>query len=113
MVNLRLHCGYIFSGITNYKTGQQFVGPLKILEQIGKLVYRLEILIIWKIHLVILVTHLELATQQSKKTYHRPKMNYPGPMEPKKDVKNTGDHYIVEKLFSKQVTPGRTQYLVQ
>ena len=49
-------------GITNQKTGQQFVGPLTILERMRKLAYRLKILPIWKIHPMILVPHLKLTT---------------------------------------------------
>ena len=41
MMNLRLLCGYTLPGITNHKTGQQFVRLLKVLEQIERLAYRL------------------------------------------------------------------------
>ena len=45
-VTLRLYQGYMLPGITNHKTGQQFAGPLTILERVRKLAYGLEILLI-------------------------------------------------------------------
>ena len=104
MVNLHLHRSYTLPGFTNHKTGQQFVRPLKVLEQIRRLAYRLEIPVACKIHPVILVGHLEVATQPSANPYQRPRMDHPRPMKPEEDIKNTKDHYIIKKLFGKQVT---------
>ena len=58
MVYLGLH----YAEITYPQTGLQFVGSLKVFEWIGRQAYRPEIFAVWKIHLVILVAHLELAT---------------------------------------------------
>ena len=42
--------------------------------------------------------------------YWRPRIDYLGLMEPEKDVKDTGDYYIIKKLL---VTQKWTQYPVQ
>ena len=100
-------------GITNWKTGQQFVGPLTILECIRKLAYRLKIPSIWKIHLVILITDLELATNPANDLYWRPRLDHLGPMEPENNVEPTGDNYVIKKLLGKMTSQGRTHYLVR
>ena len=40
-------------------------------------------------------------------------MDHPRPVEPEEDIKGTRNYYIIKMLFSKQVTQGQTQYLVQ
>ena len=63
MVNLRLHRGYSLPGQDkSMKISQPFVGPLRVLERIGRLTYHLEIPEPWKIHDVISIAHLEPAT---------------------------------------------------
>ena len=64
-------------------------------------------------HPIALVAHLEPATKLPKDPYQRPRMNHPGPVEPEKEIIDTRDHYIFEKLFGKQVQQGWTQYLMQ
>ena len=113
MVNLRLHRDYTLPGITNRKTGQQFVGPLKVLERIRQLAYRLDIPAVWKIHPVISTAHLEPATNPVADPYQRPRLDHPGPVETKDNVEPTEDHYVVEKLLRKRISRGQTQYLVQ
>ena len=84
-----------------------------MLERVGKLAYRLEILPIWKIHLVILVVRLEPAINPMEDPYQRLRLEHPGPVEPEDNVKPTRDHYGVEKLLSKRTGQGQTQYLVK
>ena len=112
-MNLRLHQGYKLLGITNQKTGQQFVRPLTILEHVGKLAYRLEILSIWKIHLVILIAHLEPATNLASNSYWRPRLDHSGLVKPEEKVESTGDHYVIDKLLGKRTSQEWTQYLVR
>lgn len=40
-VYLRLHQGYIISGLANHKLSNQRVGPFSVLEKIGNLAFRL------------------------------------------------------------------------
>ena len=45
--------------------------------------------------------------------YQRPRIDYPGPVKPEDNVKNTKDHYIIENLPGKRVIQRWTQYPVQ
>ena len=70
-VHLRLHKGYQVPGITYRKTGQQAVGPFKVLERIGTLAYRLELPPNLRVHPVISIAHLEPATDPTEDPYQR------------------------------------------
>ena len=106
-VNLRLHQGYTLLGITNWKTGQHFAGPVTILERVGKLAYHLEI------HSMISIAHLEQATNPADDLYRRSRLDHQGPVEPEDNMEPTKDHYVVEKLLGKRTSQGQTQYLVR
>lgn len=58
---LRLYKGYKIPAIKNIitKLTQQFVGLFWVIEKIGKLAYRLDILLYWKVHLVFTIAQLE------------------------------------------------------
>ncbi|RKF60445.1 Transposon Ty3-G Gag-Pol polyprotein [Golovinomyces cichoracearum] len=73
-VSLRLHRGYNIPGFSerNTKIEQQFSGPFRIIEKIGRLAYRLELPPAMKIHPVISVAHLEPAPNPSADTFERP-----------------------------------------
>jgi len=62
-VLLRLHKGYNIpaAAVLGRKLGQQFSGPFRVLEQVGRLAYRLEFPPHFQIHDVISVDHLEPA----------------------------------------------------
>lgn len=73
-VSLRLHRGYTVPGLRerNPKLTQQFGGPFKILERIGKLAYRLELpASMARMHPVVSIAHLEPATAPHADPYHR------------------------------------------
>ena len=112
-VNLHFYQGNTLPGITNWKTSQQFVGPLTILKHVGKLAYRLKILPILKIHPVILIAHLEPGTNPADYLYQRPRLDHLGPVKPEEKVECTRDYYVIDKLLSKRTSQGRTQYLVR
>lgn len=73
-VSLRLHRGYNVPGIQgrNTKIEQQFAGPFRILERIGRLAYRIELPPAMKIHPVISVAHLEPCPDPAKDPFGRP-----------------------------------------
>ncbi|KAI0994007.1 hypothetical protein K3495_g14176 [Podosphaera aphanis] len=74
-VSLRLHRGYQVPGLKNRnsKIEQQFAGPFKILERIGRLAYRLELpQSMRRVHPVISVAHLEPAPDPSEDPFDRP-----------------------------------------
>lgn len=72
MVNIRLHCEYTLSGLTNVnkKLEQQFVDLICILKWVKRLAYWLDILSSWKIHDIISVAHLEPATRSEDNSYN-------------------------------------------
>ena len=99
-VNLQLHCGYSIPSITAQKVQQQFVEPFQITEWIGWLVYWLDLPSHWKIHDVISIAHLELATTANDDLYQRPRPDHPSAVT----VDDDADHYEIERLLQKQVT---------
>lgn len=74
-VSLRLHRGYQVPGLKdrNPKIEQQFAGPFKVLERIGRLAYRLELpQSMQRVHPVISVAHLEPAPDPAEDPFNRP-----------------------------------------
>jgi hypothetical protein len=62
-VYLRLHKGYLVpqAAVLGRKLGQQFTGPFRITERVGRSAYRLAVPQHWKIHNVVSIDHLEPA----------------------------------------------------
>ena len=76
---LRLHKGYSIpssAGVTK-KLTQQYVGPFRIKERVGRLAYRLEIPNDWRIHPVFSVVQLEPAPEPSNDPFRRPRPHHP------------------------------------
>jgi len=74
-VSLRLHRGYKVPGLPNRNTKieQQFAGPFRVLERIGRLAYRIELpQALSEIHPVISIAHLERVPDPTKDPYNRP-----------------------------------------
>ena len=68
---LRLHQGYSIpssAGVTK-KLTQQYVGPFRIIERVGRLAYKLKIPDDWRIHPVFLVAQLEPALEPSNNPF--------------------------------------------
>ncbi len=112
LVNLRLHRGYSLPSIENKKLGQQFAGPLRVLERVGRLAYRLDIPSNWRIHDVISVAHLEPATAPEDDPYRRRRLEQPEPV-----VVDGENEWEIERILRKRVyRRGRdftTEYLVR
>lgn len=94
---LRLHRGYNIPSATNHKLDQQYAGPFKVLERIGRLAYRLQVPDHWKIHNVFSIAQLEPAPAPGSDPYNRPLLDKPGPIEAGADV------YKVERILDKRV----------
>lgn len=74
-VSLRLHRGFNVPGLAgrNKKIEQQFAGPFRVLERVGKLAYRIDLPpSMNRIHPVISVAHLEPAPHPLEDPYNRP-----------------------------------------
>ena len=108
---LRLHRGYNIPSATNRKLDQQYAGPFKVLEKVGRLAYRLKIPDHWKIHNVFSIAQLEPAPAPGSDPYNRPIPDEPGPVEAETDA------YEVERVLDKRVIrKGRgfsTQYRIR
>ena len=59
-----------------------------------------------------MVTHLEQATNPTENPYQKSRLDHPGVVEPKDDVEDTGDLYVIKSCWTR-VSSGRTQYLVR
>ena len=53
----------------NKKIGEQYAGLFRVLEKVGRLAYKLELLSGWKIHLVFSIAHLKLVEDLKKDPY--------------------------------------------
>ena len=98
-VHLKLHRGYKLPGLEHRKTSQQYVGPFKVIERIGRLAYRLQLPSSWSIHPVISVAHLEPAPDPKLDPFHRERPNHPPALE----VDGKEDHYKIEKILNRRV----------
>ena len=110
---LKLHKGYSIPatlGITK-KLSQQYVGPFKIVERVGRLAYRLAVPQDWKIHAVFTIAQLEPAPPPNDDPYSRPRPSHP------QAVSADGQEYEVERLLNKRIMrKGRgfaTEYLLR
>jgi hypothetical protein len=94
---LRLHKGYSIPLVINTKLAQQYAGPFKILEWIGRLAYRLELLLHWEIHPVILIAYLEL---KKPNLFNRLLPKHPSTMHVEEDT-DKYQFFLIEKLINK------------
>lgn len=99
---LRLHKGYNITataGVTK-KLTQQYVGPFRIVEKVGRLAYRLDVPPDWWIHPVFSVAQLEPAPPPAKDLFVRHFLSNPPPVF----VKGNTDRlksFEVERLLNK------------
>ncbi len=96
-VYLKLHKEYTQPGLTNRKFSKQRLESVKILEKVGKLVYKLDISTIWKIHSVIFVIHLE--SDSGTDSYNR-ETKEPGSL--KNAQEKIKDVYEIERILAKR-----------
>ena len=108
LVYLRLYYGYKILGVY-YKYLNQRVGPFKVLEKVGKLVYYLELPPNMHIHPVVSVAQLKPAIDLSKDLYHRLPPP-PGPVE-EDDPNPVNLLYEIKRFLDKE--PGKDRYLVK
>ena len=106
-IYLRLHYEYKISKVKNYKLHNQRVDLFKILDKVKRLIYRLDLSSLIKIHPVISVAQLEPA-RSTPDPYKRAQ-------QPPQPVKEDGltNLYEIEILLDKRVSRGKTQYLIK
>ena len=115
---VRLYRGYEIPstlGVTK-KLADQYVGPFKVLEKVGKLAYHLDVPNHWKVHPVFTIAQLEPAPDPAADSYDRPRPDHPDSVFVEGDT-DTMKSYLVDCLLNKRVMrKGRgfaTEYLVR
>lgn len=110
---LRLHRGYSIPSAKSRKLSQQFAGPFKVTERVGRLAYRLAIPQHWRIHDVFSIAQLEPAPNPAADPYKRPHPDEPPPVFVDGDTNNYKS-YEVERIMDKRVSPkGLVRYLIR
>ena len=115
---LRLHKGYSIPstvGVTK-KLTQQYVGPFRVLERVGRLAYRLNVPADWRIHNVFTIAQLEPAPDPATDPFQRPRPDHPNSVFVEGDT-DSYKSFEIERLLNKRSTrrSGRekVQYLVR
>lgn len=110
---IRLHRGYDIpsTAVLGPKLSQQYTGPFKVTERVGRLAYRLDLPSHWRIHPVLSVAQLEPAT--SDDPFHRPRPDHPDSVFVEGDTA-TVKSFEIERLINKRQTARRgSEYLVR
>ena len=115
---LRLHKDYSIpssAGVTK-KLTQQYVGPFHILEKVGRLAYKLDVPLDWKVHPVFSMAQLEPAPSPDDDPFHRPRSHMPPAVFVDGDI-DAVKSFKVDRLLNKRIVKkgkGRTiEYLVR
>lgn len=114
---LKLYKGYSIPSSNDVikKLTQQYVGPFRILEKVGWLVYKLDVSLDWRIHPVFLVAQLKLASSPTDDLFNRPRSHILPTIFVDGDI-NVSKSFKVECLLNKQTVKkgkGRmVEYLV-
>lgn len=95
---IRLHKGYNQSGLSNRKFSKQRIGPIAIIDKMGRLAYKLDIPFTWKIHSVISITYLKSALLEKNPYQREPTESSPIEIEKKED----NNVYEIEKIVVKR-----------
>lgn len=115
---LRLYYGYNIPAtkLTGRKYGQQYIGPFRVIDRVGRLAYWLDIPQHWKIHPVFTVAQLEPCPDPKMDLYRRERLEEPPSVYVEGDTKDFKS-YEIEKLLNKRIVrKGRgfsTKYLVE
>jgi hypothetical protein len=92
------------------KLGQQYAGPFKVIERVGRLAYRLEIPEHWSVHNVFSIAHLEPDTPGND-PYNRPVP--PQPPAVSADQMTWEVERILNKRVIKRIRGHATEYLIR
>ncbi len=111
---LRLHHGYDIpaNDALGKKIGQQFTGPFRVVERIGRLAYRLDIPDFWKVHPVFTVAQLEPSPDPASDPFHRPRPTNPDAVNAERE--DLPKEWEVTRVLDSRITGwGRQQYLLR
>ena len=103
------------NGITK-KLTQQYVGPFRIVEKVGRFAYRLDILPDWRIHPVFSVAQLEPAPPPAEDLFGRPFPSNPPLVFVEGNTDKVKSFEIERRLNKRQIKKGKgraIEYLVR
>ena len=113
---LRLHKGYNIPANHGRKYSQQYAGPFRILERIGRLAYRIDVPDHWHMHPVCTVAQLEPYPLEED-PYARPRPTNPPEIDSDQREDANISEWDVERLLNKRIirkgTGHATEYLVR
>lgn len=108
---LRLHHGYHVPSVTR-KLGKQRTGLFRIMKMIGPLACKLQLPPDWKIHPVVSIAHLSLASA-GKDPFNRPLPHLQEPVEGVEGDEEEWKLSEIEAVLGKRVRHKRTEYLIK
>ena len=108
---LRLHHGYSIPSTKKVgkKLGQQYVGPFKVLERVGRQAYKLELPAHWRIHPVFTIAMLEPAPDPASDPFDRPRPDYPESVHVDGDTDHLKSWKLERILDKRMVKRGRSR----
>ena len=101
---LKLHKGYSIpssAGVTK-KLTQQYVGPFRVLEKVGRLAYKLNVPLDRKVHPVFSVAQLEPAPSPTDDPFNRPRPHIPPAVFVDGDT-DAVKFFEVDRLLNKRI----------
>ena len=104
------------TAVTGRKYGQQYAGPFKILDRVGRLVYRLDIPKHWRIYNVFTVAQLEPVPAAAADPFGRERPAHPPSVFVEGDTDKWKSYYVERLLNKRMVRKGGrmvAQYLVR
>ena len=106
-IYFRLHKRYSQLDMRNRKFDKQKMNPIKILEKVKKLAYKLKISESWKIHSIVFIIHLESAPKKNDSYEKEPKES----KFVKTTKNNESDVYEIKKIIVKRkIYAGRDRH---
>ncbi|KAF3803874.1 Transposon Tf2-11 polyprotein [Colletotrichum gloeosporioides] len=120
-VHLRLGKGYRLPGKPSPKTSPQYTEPIKVLERVGPLAYRLDLPPTMNVHPVISIAYLIPATNPQDDPFRRtPLPAIPVDVDDPRQAewRDWFAHYEIERILDKRVLrrgrgSSKTQYLIK
>ena len=110
---LRLHKGYSIPSTAHvtHKLGQQYVGPFRVTERVGRLAYRLDIPPHWRVYPVFTIAQLE-PMPPGEDPFARPRPDHPPSVFVEGDT-DEWKSYDVERLLNRRVKKRRGKYVTE
>ena len=112
---IRLHREYDISStiVLKLKYNQQYVDFFKILEKIEHLIYRLNLLTHWRIHLVLSIAQLEFSSSFDVDFFRRKRSNHFDSIFVEKNIDKVKSFEIERFINKRQIKRRKFEYLIR